>query len=348
MVNPIIRNPNQDPEEAVKRASEQKRRAPPKVFDEALEQVDQRQKPQDDDSKKAVADSKKGAGGISMKKKEDSTPRLMSPFDLARSAKKNDDGDTGGGPGGNFPGEEDAPEISLTDASLSDPTLTNVSLPPSKKQIKPFDIDHLSSTDAPPKTQVKAFDMNDDKLFARKATKPSSSFEAVEQPDLDTINPQGYLETRVAPPPLATAIEPIDNKAQAPLPRPIHEIMNEVVKQIDVLQSEGKTETTIDLKGTFEGSHLVITQFDSDKNAMNITFDNLTAKTQGLLDANKNTLIKNLDDINIHVHIFIASSTIELNPAQIAKSDTRQPEEQKERNPRESREGRKQNRDQEA
>lgn len=305
MVSPIVRNPNQDPEEEVKRAAEQKRKAPPtKDFSEALEQVDQRRQQQSQDEGKELKGTKKTPAGAFVKKKESpASSSLMSPFDLAKGVKNQG---------------EDLEDDSDVLASLQD--VADASLLKTAK-------DRKSLLDNQGSPAIK---------------KTLSAFEAVEQHDIDTINPQGYVETRVAPAPITTSIQPVDNKAPVPLPRPIHEIMNEIVKQIEKITLEGKTETTIDLKGKFEGSRLIITQFDSDKNAMNITIDNLTSPNQQLVDAHKNTLIKNLDDINIHVHIFTASSTIELNPLQVAKSDTGQSD-HKERNPRD---GRKQNREQ--
>lgn len=293
MVNPVIRN---DPEEDAKRVLEQKRKAPPKDFNEALEQVDSRNGQPPEEGLDSEPKGSKKTFKASSKTREDSALPLMSPFALAsRGAKKSGD-------------EELEENPALT-------SLPNISDTPKLKDSLP---------------------VLDDKIVQKKF----AAFEAIEQHDLDGINPQGYLQTPVSP--IATQLEPLENKIAVPLPRPVHEIMNEIVRQIDLIKLDGKTEITIDLKGTFNNSHLIITQFDSDKSSMNITIDNLTAANQQLLDAHKNALIKNLDDINIHVHIFTASSTIELNPTSSAKSEYGQST-NKERNPRD---GRKQNQQQ--
>lgn len=309
MVSPIIRNPDHDPEEEVKRLSEQKRKAPPKDFNEALEQIDARRQ-QDDSLNKELKGLKKIAVRPFLKKKEsEAAAPLLSPFDLARGVKRANEEE----------GEEKGEEVNISIDDIAEvPAKT---LPKMKETVLSLDAQPIS-------------------------TKKMSPFEAVEQHDIDMINPQGYVPTYV-PPPALTSSAPQVTISQAPptlVPRPIHEIMNEIVKEIDVLQTEGKTETRIELKGTFEHSNLIITQFDSDKNAMNITIDNLTAANQQLLDSHKATLIKNLDDINIHVHIFIASSSIELNPTTLTKLQTGQ-QETKERN---FRDGRRQNPDREA
>lgn len=298
MVNPINKN---DPEEEIKRVNEQKRRAPPaKDFNEALEQVDpRRQQPQDDGMNQEFKTAKKPVPAT-FNKKEVSTAPLMSPFDLAsRGAKKMD---------------EEIEEMIFPRAE----DIAEVPLPKLVKNAPAHHEDSLTMNEAPP-------------------SKKPSTFEAVEQHDIDIINPQGYVPTYVAPAAPTIALQPVENKAPIPMPRPLHEIMNDIVKQIDVLKVDGKTETTIDLKGAFNQSRLIITQFDSDKNAMNITIDNLTAANQQIVDAHKVTLIKNLEDINIHVHIFTASTTIESNTINIAKSDTGQPGSEKERNLRDNR-----------
>lgn len=303
MVNPI--NRNNDPEEEIKRATEQKRKAPPKDFSEALDQVDARkQQPQEEEGlNKELKGPKKTASSSFLKKKEglDGGAPLMSPFDLAKGVKK--------------PIDEEVEEVI-------------------------FSAEDVAAAPPMPKMKEKPFAFDESPL----PVKQTSAFEAIEQPDINTVNPQGYVQAYVPPTTATTSIQPVETKAPAiPVPRPIHEIMNDIVRQIDVLKADGKTETTIDLKGTFNNSRLIITQFDSDKNAMNITIDNLTAANQQLLESHKATLMKNLDDINIHVHIFTASSSIELNPATLTKSDTGQPD--KERN---LRDGRRQNREQEA
>lgn len=150
-----------------------------------------------------------------------------------------------------------------------------------------------------------------------KEKKTESRFGALEQPDLAAVNPA------------AAALQPIYNisaqKTEGPAlsTRSMQEIIDQIVKEVYTLEESGRSETVISLKGAFEGSRLIISQFDSAHREMNITIDNLkSGAVKDLLDAHKNELINKLaNEQNIVVHMFTATTTMETTRFDGAQSD---------------------------
>jgi hypothetical protein len=157
---------------------------------------------------------------------------------------------------------------------------------------------------------------------------------AIEQPDLASFVPSP------APPPLtteSTAFTSVMASPQNPnvnVAHTIQEIIDQIVSRVSYLEQAGTHETVIDLKGAFQGSRLIITEFDSAKGEMNITIDKLTAAMQKIIETNKPTLLNDLAHKNIVVHIFTASTTQEPTRTDaLARSDERgQGDEQQDEN----------------
>jgi hypothetical protein len=122
---------------------------------------------------------------------------------------------------------------------------------------------------------------------------------------------------------------PRTDEAQAPMlsSKSLQEIIDQIVKQVYTVKgSSGKNETVIELEGRFKGARLILTEFDSAKQEMNITIDHLkTAGDQQFLNVHRQELVDKLaKDHQIVVHIFTATMIEE--PTQL---DDRQAREQR-------------------
>lgn len=122
---------------------------------------------------------------------------------------------------------------------------------------------------------------------------------------------------------------PKTEEAHAPLlsSKSLQEIIDQIVKQVYTVKgSSGKNETVIELEGRFKGARLILTEFDSAKQEMNITIDHLkTAGDQQFLNAHRQELVDRLaKDHQVIVHIFTATMIEE--PTQL---DDRQAREQR-------------------
>lgn len=121
----------------------------------------------------------------------------------------------------------------------------------------------------------------------------------MELSDLASVNPAPRTEEAQSP--------PLSSKS-------IQEIIDQIVKQVYTVKgSSGINETVIELEGRFKGARLILTEFDSAKQEMNITIDHLkTAADQQFLNAHKQELVDKLaKDHQIVVHIFTATTVQE-------------------------------------
>lgn len=88
-----------------------------------------------------------------------------------------------------------------------------------------------------------------------------------DRPDL------AYLAPKVPDAPIVGTEKPVEAK---PMPATMKQIAAEVVKSIDIMKFEGKTETIVTLNnGVFKDAVLTITAFDNIKGQFNINFGNL-------------------------------------------------------------------------
>lgn len=128
-----------------------------------------------------------------------------------------------------------------------------------------------------------------------------------EQPDLAAINPLA-INTDTT---IAMNADLKSDKPIAPV-RPIQELINEMVKEVQSMEKDGRTDTTVTLKypPIFEGAQLVVTSFNSARGEFNISFENLTQAAQQLISMqqNKESLLSALEQKGYHVHIVTAST----------------------------------------
>lgn len=114
------------------------------------------------------------------------------------------------------------------------------------------------------------------------------------------------------------SVTPAPRTEEAPAPmlssKSLQEIIDQIVKQVYTVKgSSGINETVIELDGRFKGARLILTEFDSAKQEMNITIDHLkTAGDQQFLNAHRQELVDKLaKDHQIVVHIFTATTVQE-------------------------------------
>lgn len=83
-------------------------------------------------------------------------------------------------------------------------------------------------------------------------------------------------------------------------------------KSITQMQTDGKTETTIEIKNLplFANAKLTVTAFDSAKGEFNITFSELSAQAKQLLDTQsvKEGMLRHLEESGYLVHIMVATT----------------------------------------
>lgn len=130
---------------------------------------------------------------------------------------------------------------------------------------------------------------------------------AREQPDLTYINPMGTSsQATVAPVNFNMEATPVSQAKN------IQELINQMVKEAQNLEVNGKSETTVVLKNPpiFEGANIVITSFDSAKGQFNISFENLKPEAQALLNMqqHRTDLIQSLEKKGYNVHILTTTT----------------------------------------
>lgn len=129
-----------------------------------------------------------------------------------------------------------------------------------------------------------------------------------EQPDLAAVNPLAALQ------PNANINLNLDMTAEKPIApvKSIQELINLMVKEVQSMEAEGKTDTTITLKHPpiFEGAQLVVSSFSSARGEFNISFENLTQAAQQLINMQDNqaSLLNSLEQKGYHVHILTATT----------------------------------------
>jgi len=167
-----------------------------------------------------------------------------------------------------------------------------------------------------------------------------------EQPDLSAVNPLAGVQPGQN---LAMNLNTQTNAPVAPV-RNIQELINQMVKEVQSMEAQGKTDTTITLKQPpiFEGAQLVVTSFNSARGEFNIAFENLSAAAQQIIsnEHNKASLMAALEQKGYHVHMVTASTIDEQRLFTTNVEDPRRDREQNRED--EEQDGRQQrNRDQE-
>ena len=163
-----------------------------------------------------------------------------------------------------------------------------VSKPPSKEKTEKllFGTETLSQNETFPglaKEELKEFSASD-KLTTR--------FNE-EQPDLSNVNPIVQPFQSSAP-----QTQGPEAAKQAFSPAQVKEIVDQIVKELYILEQAGRSETVIVLQkpAILNQVQIVITSFESANKELNLSFENLTAQAKNLLDANMESLKRTLTD----------------------------------------------------
>lgn len=299
MVTPDYNNNNKvtpvRKDSSIQSADDTERKPPGGDFEKVAKEVDEREKRGNDNDISKKDKKKVTSSNSSIANQEDDDAPLLSPFQLARGHQQRDN--------------EDEPKRSLKD--LYDTGTVEASKP--KKVQFPSQDDPISDGAITP--------------FETKVSRYSS----VEQPDLAEINPVGdraQQPTYYIPP-----VTPIDAsmtaEATAPVrtPQPLQsmqEVIDQIVEKVYTVKQAGDTQTVVDLKGSFAGSRLIVTESDSARGQFNITIDNLTGPNQALIESHRAKIMDTLLESGVQVQRFTASTTLESSRIDVATDDTRE------------------------
>lgn len=278
------------------RASEARRVPPKKNFDEALDQVDEKRATGEEGA--ASLEKKKKTTASTTKKAAPEADEMKGLFSLIKKVTPDD------------------PEAEFADDSVESPESSDD---------EESDPSAIGSNDLPnlknPISKVKR----------------DSSFEGDQNEEIVEVNPKDTKKVTVSD----QASNFTVTQAQAPALSPSQDLLvahteykgsqldkvslqaliDQVAKAAQVVTTGDKTETSIELKGKFEGARVTITEFASAKGEVNISIDNLTQEGQNLINANKSQLVDNLWRYHsVNVHIFSASTVIDTAKSEFSES----------------------------
>lgn len=325
---------------SVQSSEDAERKPPSGDFEKVAKEVDDRDKGGGDNdfSKKDKKKVPAGTGQTVSSLNDDETP-LLSPFQLARGQRDNSDEQKESHKDGAV--IADSPKVSYRDINYAD--VDPIEAPKPKKvegQFIPQDNPTIVPQQAPLIVPIET------KLTDTKTTSPRYS---VEQPDLAEFNTLGNKQAPAFVPPVFAidASMTVDSGAAVKTPQPLQSIqvvIDQIVEKVYTLKQSGDTQVVVDLKGSFAGSRLTVTESDSAKGQLNITIDNLTGPNQALVEAHKAKIMDTLLESGVQVHRFIASTTLESSRIDVATDDTRDRGDGQDNNPQEDnpRDGRRQ------
>ncbi len=153
------------------------------------------------------------------------------------------------------------------------------------------------------------------------------------QPDISFTNPNAPPLTEVNPINLALSARV---EQTVPVGSPIHDLVVELIKQIDQInieQTKGRTDTVVTLNapGVFKGAIVVMSEFATANGQLNLAFENLTAQAKNLLDSlpNKESLLLALSKEGYTVQMYTTTTIVEHRPitANQAEAQSKQREE---------------------
>ena len=117
---------------------------------------------------------------------------------------------------------------------------------------------------------------------------------------------------------------------------PIHDIVVELIDKLTIIQTKGQTDTvvTLNMPGAFKGTVVVISEFDTARGQLNLSFENLTAQGKNLIDSlpNREALLVALSERGYIVQTVVATTQLEYRPilsdaSQFGKQQPKQGEE---------------------
>lgn len=132
-----------------------------------------------------------------------------------------------------------------------------------------------------------------------------------EQPDLSFVNPLSQYNS-------VQSINQTASEKIGSVTSPIHDIVTELIDKLTIIKTQGQTDTsvTLNMPGMFKGTIIVISQFESAPNQLNLAFENLTQQAKLLLDslANREALINSLSKEGYTIQNMTTTTIIEHTP----------------------------------
>jgi len=222
--------------------------------------------------------------------------------------------------------KKDAATKTSSDRSSRAPSLFDLSSA-SAKQTKPKEDDSEAPVDSDPVTgteeeQTQIFQNLAERL-ASKEEKGSGEHDSSsqknkfnteytqEQPDLSFVNPLSQYNS-------VQSINQVTTEKIGSVTSPIHDIVTELIDKLTIIKTQGQTDTsvTLNMPGMFKGTIIVISQFESAPNQLNLAFENLTQQAKLLLDslANRETLLNSLSKEGYTIQNMTTTTIIEHAP----------------------------------
>ncbi|HRD55403.1 MAG TPA: hypothetical protein PLC42_03295 [Parachlamydiaceae bacterium] len=194
------------------------------------------------------------------------------------------------------------------------------SLLPTKSEVKPKKPLKENASFASGTSLEKSTDSEEEMkmdLLTRKG-QPNSEYET-NQPDISFLNPG---QNPVNPINLNTS-QKVEQTVS--IGSPIEIAVSELTDKLMIVQTKGQTDMVVQLNapGTFQGTIVVISEFDSAKGQLNLAFENLKNEAKLLLDSvsNRESLLTALSEKGYIVQQFTTTTIIEHTP--IATDETR-------------------------
>lgn len=320
-------------ETSVQSSEDTERKAPSGDFEKVAKEVDEREKGGGDNDFSKKDKKKVPAGPLTSSNNED-TP-LLTPFQLARGQRDNQD-EHRDSLKDLFGDVTDAPKPKKVQVQFAPPSENTISqaqqVPQHAPQQVPQQLTQQASQQAPQQVTAVPFETKLTKAESKfTETKTATARYSTEQPDLAEVNPLGnsqqatqatYIPPVFAIDPSMTAEATTTVKTPQPL-QSIQEVIDQIVEKVYTVKQTGDTEVIVDLKGSFAGSRLTVTESDSARGQFNITIDNLTGPNQALIEAHKTKIMDTLLESGVQVQRFTASTTVESSRIDVATDNTR-------------------------
>lgn len=190
-------------------------------------------------------------------------------------------------------------------------------IPQENKKIEGSFLQESQQTTSPKKTPLSKGPLQEElpfapssNLYSQKTKNTFSSQFVQEQPDLSAINP---LTTA-----LPSTVHRVESKAvqhSGMTAQEIQELVDQIISKLYTVRTEGKTDTLITLNRPplFEGTHLVITSYNTAKGELNLSFENLNLAAKRIMDRqeNQDSLRWALEQKGLTVHILTVTTLSE-------------------------------------
>lgn len=324
-------------------ADNTERKPPEGDFDKVVRQVNEREAGGNGNEDFSKKDKKKpiATNASSTSTVQDDAP-LLSPFQLARGYQRD-----------NEDGQNNAQQDTFEEAPLDVPKPKKPYFPPDNPLVAqavpvPFEI-NPQGVEPKPHPVAPTEQITPQQIEPKLPDVKISRYSSLEQPDLSEVNTLGDKPHPGYAPAYVPPVFGVDASMTAEAPTPvrtplplqsIQEVVDQIVEKVYTLKQTGETQVVVDLKGSFAGSRLTLTESDSARGQINITIDNLTGPNQALIEAHKAKIMDTLLESGVQVQRFTASTTIESSRISVATEDAQDRRDQdnsQEDNPRDRR-----------